>query len=220
MLTAVQPRISALLAHRDLGAVNTVYRASTCWLVLITWPLYLLFAVFSTYVLAVFGGGYAVGAPVMVLLALAMLVATGCGLVDSVLAMAGRTSWNLGNALLALAVNVALNLLLIPPLGILGAALAWAIAIVLANLLPLLLVGLSLHLHPFGRGTLVAAALATVCFGAIPGLARLALPGELWPLLAAVAVGGLAYGAGLWFLRGPLELDALRALRRGRKGNR
>lgn len=218
MLTAVQPRISALLAHRDLGAVNTVYRASTCWLVLITWPLYLLFAVFSTYVLAVFGGGYAVGAPVMVLLALAMLVATGCGLVDSVLAMAGRTSWNLGNALLALAVNVVLNLLLIPPLGILGAAIAWAVAIVLANLLPLLLVGLSLRLHPFGRGTVVAAALATVCFGAIPGLARLALPGELWPLLAAVAVGGVAYGVGLWFLRGPLQLDALRALRRGRQG--
>ena len=218
MLTTVQPRISALLAHRDLGAVNTVYRASTCWLVLITWPLYLLFAVFSTYVLTVFGGGYAVGAPVMVILALAMLVATGCGLVDSVLAMAGRTSWNLGNALLALAVNIALNLLLIPPLGILGAAIAWAVAIVLANLVPLLLVGLSLHLHPFGRGTVVAAGLATLCFGAIPGLARLVLPGELWPLLAAAVGGGVAYAAGLWFLRGPLELDALRALRRGRKG--
>ena len=42
----------------------------------------------------------------MVILSLSMLVATGCGMVDMVLIMAGRTSWNLGNALLALAVNL------------------------------------------------------------------------------------------------------------------
>jgi O-antigen/teichoic acid export membrane protein len=218
--TAVQPRLSALLAHRDLGAVNTVYRASTCWLVLITWPLYLLFAVLSTYVLAVFGGGYAAGAPVMVLLALTMLVATGCGLVDVVLAMAGRTTWNLANALLALALNVVLNLLLIPPLGILGAAIAWAGAIVLANVLPLLQLGLSLRLHPFSQGTLVAAALAAGCFGVVPGLTRLLLPGDSRPLLAAVAAGAVAYAVGLWLLRRPLQLDALRGLRRGSRSKR
>ena len=35
-------------------------------------------------------------------LALAMVVATGCGTVDTVLAMAGRTSWTLANVVLAL----------------------------------------------------------------------------------------------------------------------
>ena len=59
-------------------------------------------------------------------LAAAMLVATGCGMVDMVLTMAGRTSWNLGNVLLALGVNVGLDLLLIPEHGVLGAAIGLA----------------------------------------------------------------------------------------------
>ena len=54
------------------------------------------------------------GAPVVVVLAAAMLVATGCGMVDMVLAMAGRTSWNLVNVLVALAVTIGLDVLLIP----------------------------------------------------------------------------------------------------------
>ena len=48
---------------------------------------------------ALFGEGYEAGRWVTVYLALTMLVATGCGMVDTVLNMAGKTAWTFYNAL-------------------------------------------------------------------------------------------------------------------------
>ena len=53
----------------------------------------------------------------MVILGLTMLLQTACGQVDMVLVTAGRSSWSLANGLLAVVVNVGLDVLLIPPTG-------------------------------------------------------------------------------------------------------
>ena len=52
----------------------------------------------------------------------AALLATACGPVDSVLLMAGRSWLSLRNSVVALVVNVGLNVVLIPLAGILYAA--------------------------------------------------------------------------------------------------
>jgi len=101
-------------------------------------------------------------------LSLAMLVATGCGMVDIVLAMAGRTSWNLINVLIALAIMVAVGFAAIPSLGALGAALGLAAAVTVNNLLPLAQLAWSLRLHPFGSATLTAMLLALLSFLVVP----------------------------------------------------
>jgi len=51
--------------------------------------------------------------------------------------MAGRTSWTLINSIVALVVMVGVDLLLVPPLGVPGAGIGWAVAILTNNLLPL-----------------------------------------------------------------------------------
>ena len=51
-----------------------------------------------------------------------MLVATACGPVDSMLLMGGRSVLSLINTGLALATNVALDLVLVPELGVRAAA--------------------------------------------------------------------------------------------------
>lgn len=211
---AVQHRLSERLAVDDRAGAAELYRTSTAWLVVLTWPVYLLFAVFAPFVLRVFGEGYDAGEPVMLVLAAAMLLATACGMVDSVLNMAGRTSWTLYNAVLALTVDVALTLVLVPRMGILGAAVAWGVAIAVNNLVPLTQLSVSLGLHPFGRGTVLAAGLAASCFGAVPALAALVAGRTLGVLLVATAVGTVLYLVGLWAARVPLRLSALRALRR------
>jgi O-antigen/teichoic acid export membrane protein len=212
--TGVQHRFGTLFALGDRAAAGELYRTATAWLILLTWPLYLLFALYSPYVLAIFGRDYTAGEPVMVLLALTMLVATGCGMVDNVLNMAGRTTWTLANAVLALVVNVGLDLLLIPRLGILGAAIAWAAAIAVNNLVPLAQLRWWLGLHPFGPGTAVAGALALLAFGAVPGVAALALGRSLPVLVGATVAGAVLYASGAWAARETLRLTALRALRR------
>lgn len=217
---AVQPRIAGLLALDDRRRTNEVYRTSTAWLVLMAWPMYLLVAVFSPQLLLLFGHGYAAGRTVMLVLAASMLLATACGMVDVMLTMAGRTRWSLANVGTALVVNVGLNLLLIPHFGINGAAVAWAVAILVTNVVPLVQVWHAFGLHPFDRGLLVACALAAGCFGVLPLIALLAFGGTLPALFVSAVVGAVAYAAVLWRLRRMLHLDLLlSALRHPRSAN-
>ena len=210
---AVQPRLAEALSTADRDGANALYRAATGWLVLLTWPLYLLVLAFAPLYLRLFGDAYADGGRIVAVLAAAMLLASGCGMVDMVLAMGGRTTWNLANVALALAVTVGVDLALIPRLGALGAAIGLAAALAVNNLLPLAQVGWALRVHPFGRGTLVAAALATACFGAVPAALLAAGAGPV-VLCAGMGLAAVAYLAGAYALRRPLRLDALAALRR------
>ena len=136
----VGPKLSELLAssERDRSRLRQVFATSTAWLMLLSWPLYLTMIVMAPSLLAVFGERYPVAERVLMILGGAMLVATAVGPVDIVLLMSGKSLWNLLNTTVAVASNVVLNLLLIPHLGITGAAIAWAVSILLNNLLPLL----------------------------------------------------------------------------------
>jgi O-antigen/teichoic acid export membrane protein len=216
--TAVQPRIGAAVARDDRVLACRLYGTSTAWLVLLTWPIYFTFATFGSFLLGVFGEGYSEGADALTLLSLAMLVATGCGMVDMVLNMAGRTTWTLGNTLFALVLMVGLDLWLIPAYGIIGAALGWSLARMVANLVPLALLSLVLRLHPFGVPLVTAVSASSLCFGGGLVLARVVV-GESWAGLAAGAAGAsLCYLALVLLLRRPLDLTALAGLRRRSRG--
>ena len=209
----VQPRLSGSLAGGDTARARSLYALSTTWIVLVSWPLFTLAAAFAPTYLAIFGRHYGSSAAVtvVVLLAASMLVASGVGIVDSVIIMAGRTSWNLATTLLAVAINVVLDLALIPHLGIVGAAIGWCAAIVAANVIPLLVAWRGLGLHPFGVGVAGAALVSLVAFGALPLAGRLlaGTPGAF----GGAALGALCYAAVVWRYREPFELSALRRRR-------
>jgi O-antigen/teichoic acid export membrane protein len=214
---AVQPRIGEALALEDTASAKQLYRVATSWLMLVTWPTYLTFAFFGERLLSVFGRDYRAGHEVLLLLSTVMLFATGCGMVDMVLNMAGRTSWNVMNVGLSLGVQVGVDVWLIPSHGIQGAAIGWAASIVLGNLVPLLQIGITYGLHPFGRTTLVAVAATVGCFAAVPAVV-IAVLGQGWmSLVVSLAVGGCAYLAALWRFRHVLHLTELAHIRRGRR---
>ena len=121
------------------------------------WPLYLVTGGVRAALDGRLRRGYDVASDVVVILSLTMLLATACGPVDSVLLMAGRSWLSLRNSIVALAVNVGLNVVLIPLYGIRGAAIAWAVAIVVRNLLPLVQVRRHLGLWPLTRSTVAVA---------------------------------------------------------------
>ena len=194
---ATQPRLSHTLARHDHAGTNEIYRLSTTWLILLTWPLYLTLLIFRGPLLQVFGRGYETGSSVLVLLSLSMLVATGCGLVDVVLSMAGHTSWNMYNAFGALTCNIVLDILLIPGHGVLGAAIGWSAAICLRNLAAATQVGLALHLHPVARCTLLAAGLTLTAFGVVALLVQEMLGDTLVGLLVAGTTGTVVLVAGV-----------------------
>jgi hypothetical protein len=76
-----------------------------------------------------------------------------------------------------------------------------------------------MRLHPFGRGTLLAMAVAAVWLGALPLLVAVATHDGLVALIVSFGVGLVGYGLTSWRLSGVLELDALvRATRRRPRG--
>jgi O-antigen/teichoic acid export membrane protein len=206
---ASQPRFTEMFTQRDFLGANRVYQATTAWLILLTWPAYLLAISFGPQILTLFGHSYLAGATVIVVLALAMLLLTGCGLVDMVLVTTGRSTWSLYNGLLAVAINVALDVLLIPRYGITGAAVAWAAAIVVSNLMPLAQLAATVRLHPFGRGSVIAIALCSLSFGVLPVAARELAGRGVVPSAAAIACGCAVMAAGMWRFRAELSLAAL-----------
>lgn len=202
----IQPKLAQLMVKDDRAGARQVYQVATVWLVLSSWPIYLLSAVFAEQLLRIFGRGYRTGAAVIIVLSLVSLVATASGTVDVVLGMAGRASWTMINSFGALTVDLVLNALLIPRIGIIGAALAWAAAIAINNLAPLTQLAVSMRLHPFGRASATAFAVCALCFGAVPLLLRVALGNSLPVALLAAVLGTVGYLALVWRFRLLFEL--------------
>jgi O-antigen/teichoic acid export membrane protein len=209
---AAQPQFTELFAMGAHHRANGVYQATTAWLVLLTWPMYLLIVVYGPQFLAIFGHAYQAGYEVLIILGITQLVAAACGQVDMVLITTGRSSWSLMNGLLAMVVNVGLDLLLIPRYGINGAAIGWAAAIGAANLMPLIQVARSVRLQPFGRGTIIACALCLASFGAVPLALRYLLGSGLGAIAFAMVIGGALLAVGLWRFRDVLELSVMPGL--------
>jgi O-antigen/teichoic acid export membrane protein len=202
----VQPRLRKLVVKGELRAVKTMYEASTTWLVLATWPAYLAMGILSPFVLRMFGPEYVRGATALTILSLTMLVASGCGLVDVVLLMVGKSWLSTGIVCAALGLNAALNVLLIPRLGMNGAAIAWSVAILTTNLVPLFVVS-RLGLHPAGRALSTAIAVALLCFAVPLAAGRLASSMSSFDALLTLAIAGGAYVAALAVTRRAVLLD-------------
>jgi len=132
---AVAPRLSRLLGAGRRAEAARVYRRTTLAIVLLSWPAYLLLAAFAPAFLAVFGAPFGGGATPLAVLALAMLVNVGVGLVQTVLLMSGNSRDHLRATAAGLALNVLVAVLLIPGHGALGAAIAWSLGIVGENVL-------------------------------------------------------------------------------------
>jgi O-antigen/teichoic acid export membrane protein len=220
LMQAMAPKISAMLASRRMRDARAVYQISSAWSLMLTWPVYLTLAGFAPLVLKVLGPEFVAGKTAMVIVAAAMLLSTAFGPVDVVLLMGGKSSWNLLNTVVALTVNVVLNLVLIGHfhMGLVGAAIAWFVSVALNNLMPLAQVWLFLKLHPFGRGFPRATLAAAVSFGVV-GLGVRALMGTTWlSLVVYAAVGGVLYLAFLWRFREALELTSLKGVLQARGG--
>jgi O-antigen/teichoic acid export membrane protein len=212
---ALSPQLSAMFARGETRAADSVFKAATLWSVIASWPFYLVLAGFAPDLMSIFGSGYGAASDVVVILSLTMLLATACGPVDSVLLMAGHSWLSLRNGVIALTVNVGLNLLLIPLYGIRGAAIAWSISIVVRNLQPLVQVRRFLGLWPITRATVRVSGLGLGCFGIVTaGVLALHLP--LAVDVAMVGIGTVAYLYVIWAWRETLGLEAFGAALRRR----
>lgn len=184
---ALGPHLSVMFARGDDEEVTRLHLQSTLWTVLISLPPLVTVACFPALVLGAFGAAFTSGAAALTVLALAQGVNVSVGNVQSVVLMAGRSGWNTASSLVGLAMQLAVGFLCIPSLEVLGAASAFAAAIVLTNVLALVQANRGLRVQVCSSSVAAAVALAAGVFtvGAIS--ARWALSESVEALVVATA---------------------------------
>lgn len=206
---AVAPEISRLLAMEEVQQACHLHRISTRWSVLFSWPLLVLLVSFPGTVLSLFGPEFVQGADALVLLCVASAVNVGVGNAQTVLLMAGKSSWHLAVTGVAFAVQLAVGLLAVPRWGALGAALSWGAAIVVENVVSAALVRRHPGFSIVDGGYLMATG-AGLCLTAALVLPTRLLSGDTAIGLAvAMTTGFSVFGISLWRFRTPLGVREL-----------
>jgi O-antigen/teichoic acid export membrane protein len=179
----------------------------------LAWPMYAIVGSAPLAYLAIFGPEYAdEGVAVVVLMSVAMLFAVATGPADTLLLMSGRSALSLINSLTALALDIGLCLVLIPKMGITGAALAWAVAVSIRCALAVVQTRFTMRIVSFGPAAIAVALANIVCF-AVP-LFLLGTVTDIGPGTLALALVACvpAYVLALWLARHWLMLSVLRGL--------
>lgn len=208
MRVAVSPTISGMLARRDVVTATALHTKVVRAMILTNWPFYLLLISMGPAVLMIFGQEFVAGWGPMILLAVAMMFQSAAGMLQSILLQGGRSTWQLYDKTIALVLSIVGNLVLVPRLGLWGAAITYLTVVVADNLIAAVQVhrGMGVRLHP---GRLIPAALVPlIIFGG--GGALFSLGGQdLASLIIAVAVLSLVYAVALWLLRHRFDIVTL-----------
>ena len=209
------PRFTAIMISEDNEVLREVHRIATSWGILLIWPIYLVVASAPMLYLSFFGDRYQSAGAVVLVMAVAMMVAVTCGPTDTMLLMAGRSRLSMGNAWAALLVDVVLCVTLIPAIGILGAAAAWAAAVLVRNGLAVLQMKRSLGLTVSWGVQMRVAVRPLLCF-VVPVWAYTSLTdGALVGWLGIAVLAGVVYLFSLRWAAPDLHLDILVGCLRG-----
>ncbi len=210
----LQPRFSMVIAQKDDDSLRELFQTGTTWNILVAWPIALLVGGAPLLYLSVFGQTYGdQGVAVVVVMAISMLLAIGGGPLDTVILMLGRSTMSMANVLAAVVVDIGLVLLLIPSMGILGAALAWFASRLVVTGLGLVQVRRLTTVTPMSAGSLLAIVLSVVLVG-LPVLSGTLVGLGTVAELAVCALAGLVYLAAMYALRVRFHLTALDLTRR------
>lgn len=214
------PLISAALAVGDRDGARRIFSSTGRFLILGAWPFYLTLALFGPAVLGFFGPGFTAGSNALAVIAITMMVAVSTGGVQSMLLMGGRSRWQLINKTAALAAAAAMNVLLVPLWGIMGAVTAWAVAVAVDDGLAALEVAFSMRIRTGWDTVFPPAVVAFAVFGVGGLLVRLAMGPTTVALICMVAVGGSLYAVLIVLLRRWLGVEELLVRLSGRRGRR
>lgn len=184
----VAPRFGALIQRREFGELGALYRISATCLVLLSAPVYFTLAAFAPAVLGWLGEEFTTGSTALVVLSMGTMVTLAAGNIHSVLLMSGRSGLAAANKAAALGMNVIANLILVPRIGIVGAALAWAAAMLLDAALATVEVRRYVGVSPQIRTVVYPLLIAGVTFG---------VPAAIVRMIAGPTTGAMVVAVGL-----------------------
>ena len=104
--------------------IQLILKTLVRWCLTVALPLVFAMSLLAEQILSLWGSEFVAGASALVILAVSQLIFVTSGLLAFTLLMCGKQYLELGNTVFVAVLNVIVNLLLIPPYGITGAALS------------------------------------------------------------------------------------------------
>jgi O-antigen/teichoic acid export membrane protein len=157
------PVVSGISVGNEILHMRRLFRVVTLWGFAIVFPVCLLVLLLPDTFLSLFGSQYHDGAWALRVLVVASLVNVGSGLVGATLLATDQTRKYLSINLIGTFTSISTGLLLIPAIGILGAAIAQLMATVFWNGLALLVVRRLYQMQPFSRHYVSVSAVGCLC---------------------------------------------------------
>ncbi|WP_254279308.1 flippase [Haloarcula marina] len=147
----------------QMDFLGEVFSATTKWISLCTFPVVLVLALFpESIILSFYRAEYLPGAAALAVYSVGMFSRVFVGPNGAMVEAIGRTRIDLISAILGVFANIILNVVLIPPYGIVGAAVATGIGFFVYNLSEVVAIYYLIGVHPFSFNTLKPMLLTTV----------------------------------------------------------
>lgn len=144
------PVFSELHEKKDNKNMNTIYSTAFKWLSILSLPILFVLISYPTSVLKIIGGtDFTIGNIVLIILSLGFIISTVVIPSTIVLLAVGKVKFLLMNTIIAVIINMVLNLLLIPKYGMIGAAISFFVTALIVNLLRLIEVKKLFRIQPF-----------------------------------------------------------------------
>jgi O-antigen/teichoic acid export membrane protein len=211
------PVLAEALALKDRARLRYNLVLITRWVTTLSIPLATTTIALRNDLLGIYGTGYEIAAPVLVMHTLLHLATGILGVTAGAVNMSGRSRLNFANQSAAAIANVVLCLLLVPRYGMMGAAVAVCLSLSILLVASVVEIAVLERVHAFDWNTLKA-----FTAGAAAVAAQLAVAAAIAPqalrVAAVVVVGLVVYLAALAALGlAPEERALVAKLRRGKR---
>lgn len=149
LVPIIRPYLSELSEGGDFATIEALIKPLTKWLIFSGLAIFGIISILRLEILSIFGTGFQSGGTVLVLLGIGYLGNVLSGPNGQLLVMSGKQKWEVANTIVLVSLNFALNVTLIPRMGINGAAIATALSTILVNLVRLVEVYALWGIHPY-----------------------------------------------------------------------
>ncbi len=197
----------------EQGRVAEVVRSArlvTGWGILVIGPLLVSYVLYGAVWTGLLSPGLAQGGPAIAVLAGGLLATLLLGPCENLLLMAGRSGRSFVNNLVALTLDIGLNLVLIPRYGAVGAAVAWVVALSVVRLSASVMLWRERRVTAWSASAVLATGVVLSTFGLVGMAVRDLLGGpSRQSLVVSVAISLPLFVAASVALRRPLALQEL-----------
>jgi O-antigen/teichoic acid export membrane protein len=140
MNSIIAPQFAVLYQNKDMRGLEKLARNSSFFIGLASGVVLLFFVLFPEFVLSLFGEEFKGGKMVLIIISIGQFVNSATGSVGYLLMMTGNEKLMRNNITFIALLSVMLNIILIPRLNILGAALTTAFCMALMNIISVIIV--------------------------------------------------------------------------------